>query len=114
MTSILIITKIVDGIPTCTTVTVWVGAGTAIIPGMIPGTILGITDTDITTDGTVLGTTVAGIHPGITVAGTALGTTAAGTHPGITEVTIIPGMAATAAGTVEDITAVSTMDITQV
>lgn len=119
MISIRIITKIADGIQTCTTVTEWVGVGTATILGMIPGTILGIMATDITIAGIALGTAV-GTRPGITVAGTAHGI-----RLGITAVFMIPGTTVMVAGTVADITVtaagmaadttvVSTMDTTLV
>lgn len=111
MISIPIITKIADGIPTCTTVTEW--AGTATIPGTILGTTPGITVTDITAVGTARGT-VVGTRPGITVAGTAHGTIAAGIHPGITADITIPGITVTADTMEADITAVSTMDTTVV
>lgn len=103
-----------DGISTCITVTEWAGDGTAIILGMILGTILGITVTDITIVGTTHGTIVVGTRPGITVVGIALGIIAVGTRLGITAVSTILGITVTVAGTAADTIAVSTMDTTVV
>lgn len=93
-----IITITAHGVQTF--ISVWDGAGTATIPGTIPGT--------TATDG--------GIP--IIAAGTARGITAGGTHPGIlpgtTEATMIPGTTVTAGGTEVAITAASTTDTTPV
>lgn len=107
-----IITRIADGTLTSTTVTEWVGVGTAIILGTTHGTILGITVTDTTTTGIARGTIAVGTRLGITEAGIAPGTTAAGTHLGIMEAITHLTITATADGTAADTIAVSTMDTT--